>query len=55
MRYELCEVCDFDEYRIEALIVKDSFENFTDAYTQYQNLIKTTPCCIIINKNEGEK
>lgn len=48
-------MCDFGEYKIEALIVKESFDNFTDAYEQYQKLVKTTPCCITINKNKGEQ
>ena len=52
MKYELWEVCDFDETTMQAIILNKTFENFTDAYIEFQKLIKTTPCCIILNKGE---
>jgi hypothetical protein len=52
MRYELWEICDFDEFAVQAMILNKSFENFTDAYFAFRQLIKTTPCCIILNKGE---
>jgi hypothetical protein len=52
MKYELWEVCDFDEVTIQAMVLNKTFENFTDAYVEFQKLIKTTPCCIILNKEK---
>lgn len=54
MKYELWEVCDFDETTMQAIILNKTFENFTDAYIEFQKLIKTTPCCIILNKGESK-
>jgi hypothetical protein len=54
MKYELWEVCDFDEFTIQAMVLNKVFENFTDAYLEFQKLIKKTPCCIILNKGENK-
>ena len=51
MKYELWEVCNFGDGEVQALILNKSFDNFTDIYIEFQKLIKTVPCCIIINKN----
>ena len=52
MKYELWEVCRFDEVTIQPMILNKSFDNFTDAYIEFQKLIKTIPCCIILNKEK---
>lgn len=52
MNYELWEVFNFDETTIQAVILNKTFDNFTDAYIEFQKLIKTTPCCIILNKEK---
>jgi len=50
MKYELWEVCNFGDFEIQAMILSKRFDNFTDAYVEFQKLIKTMPCCIILNK-----
>ena len=52
MSFELLEVCFFDENNPQSLIVLKSFESFTEAYNEFKELIKTTPCCIILNKEK---
>lgn len=53
MKYELWEVCSFGEAEFQAMILNKSFDDFRDAYFEFQKLIKSTPCCIILN-NKGE-
>jgi len=36
----------------QAMILNKYFDNFTDAYIEFQKLIKTTPCCIVLSKND---
>jgi len=55
MKYELWEVCSFGEGDIQAMILNKSFDNFTDVYVEFQKLVKTTPCCIILNKGENNE
>ena len=54
MKYELWEVCKFDENTVQAMILNKSFDNFTDVYIEFQKLIKKIPCCIILNKGENK-
>jgi hypothetical protein len=50
MKYELWEVNKYGEGEIQPSILNKSFDNFTDAYFEFQKLIKTTPCCIVLKK-----
>ena len=52
MKYELWEMGDFGNGDMQPLLLNKKFESFTDAYLAFQKLIKTIPCCIIINKGE---
>jgi len=52
MKYELWEVCSYAGGELQPMFLNKTFENFTDAYFQFQKLIKTTPCCIILNKEK---
>ncbi len=52
MKYELWEMGSYGEGDFQPLLLNAKFESFTDAYLAFQKLIKTTPCCIILNKGE---
>lgn len=54
MKYELWEMVSFGDGDLQPLLLNKSFENFTDAYLEFQKLIKTIPCCIIIKKGENK-
>jgi hypothetical protein len=49
MKYELWEVCFFEEKNVQSLILIKSFDNFTDVYTEFKKLIRTIQCCIVLN------
>jgi len=42
----------FSEGDFQPLLLHKSYEEFADAYFSFQQLIKTTPCCIILNKEK---
>lgn len=50
MKYELWEMGSYGPGDFEPLLLNKSFDNFMDAYFAFQKLIKTIPCCIILNK-----
>ena len=50
MKYELWEMGDLGFGSFQPLLLNKFFDNFTEAYLEFQKLIKTTPCCIILNK-----
>lgn len=52
MIYELWEVASYGEGDIQPLLLNKVFKDFKDAYISFQQLIKTTPCCIILKKEE---
>jgi hypothetical protein len=50
MKYELWEMGNYGVGEVQPLLLNKIFDNFTDAYFEFQKLIKTIPCCIILNK-----
>jgi len=54
MKYELWEMGSFGPGDFQPLLLNKKFDDFMDAYFAFQNLIKITPCCIIMT-NKGEK
>lgn len=52
MKYELWEMGSFGPGDFQPLLLNKSFDDFMDAYFAFQTLIKTTPCCIILNKEK---
>jgi hypothetical protein len=49
--YEIWEITN-DGYEMFPLIMIKKFDFFGDAYVEFQKLVKTTPCCIVLNKGE---
>jgi len=54
MKYEIWKMLSFGSGELQPLILNKSFENFVDAYVQFQKLIKTTSRCIILNEGENK-
>lgn len=50
--FEIWEIIGFSGGEPQPFILNKSFDNFTEAYIEFQKLIKTTPCCIILNKEK---
>ena len=50
MKYELWEMGSYGAGDFEPLLLNERFDDFMDAYFAFQKLIKTIPCCIILNK-----
>jgi hypothetical protein len=55
MKYELWEMGnDFGAGDYQPFLLNKTFDNFIEAYIEFQKLIKTIPCCIILNKGENK-
>lgn len=54
MKYELWEIASYGSNDFHPLLLNKTFDDFMDAYFEFQKLIKTTPCCIILNKGENK-
>lgn len=54
MKYELWEISSYGPGDFRPLLLSKAFDDFMDAYFEFQKLIKTTPCCIILNKGENK-
>lgn len=50
IKYEIWEISSFGEGDFHPSFLYKSFENFMDAYYEFQKITKTIPCCIVINK-----
>jgi hypothetical protein len=52
MFFELWEIVSFGDGDFQPFLLNSRFGDFRDAYLAFQNLIKTTPCCIILSKGD---
>jgi hypothetical protein len=50
MKYEIWEISKFGEGDFFPSFLNSTFEDFMDAYFEFQKLIKIKPCCIILKK-----
>ena len=54
MKYELWEIGSFGEGDFTPLFLNSKFDNFMDAYFEFEKLIKIKPCCIILNNKKND-